>query len=602
MSEKITKIRNFAIIAHIDHGKSTLSDRIIEFCGGLEQREMQTQVLDSMDIERERGITIKSQTVRLKYTNRNGEEFIFNLMDTPGHVDFSYEVSRCLAACEGSLLLVDASQGIEAQTMANAYKAIEAGHEIIPVLNKIDLPSADVEGCSKQIEDMLGLDTRNILTTSGKTGQGVPEILEAISLLIPHPTGSESAPPKAMLIDAWYDPYLGVIILVRIVDGTIKKGDKIKMMATGAIHTIEKIGVFTPKKVDTQALYTGEVGFICANIKKTADCLVGDTIIMHNDQNSIALQGFKKINPVVFCGFYTVENGDYPLLKDSLEKLSLNDSSISYEYETSAALGFGFRCGFLGLLHMEIIEQRLEREFDLDLITTAPGVVYKIHLNDGSAIEVDNPANFPDPIKIEYIEEPVATVQMMLPENCMGDVMSLCVDKRGSQKEMQFGSSGRAILTYHIPLAEIIFNFHDKIKSISKGYASFEWEITHYQKSEIVKVSILVNSEPIDALSMLTHKSKAESRGRALCAKLKELIPRQLFAVPIQAAIGAKIIARETISALRKDVTAKCYGGDISRKRKLLDKQKKGKKRMKNMGTVDVPQEAFLAVLNIDED
>jgi GTP-binding protein LepA len=600
MAFDIKNIRNFSIIAHIDHGKSTLSDRIIEYCGGLESREMQAQVLDSMDIERERGITIKSQTVRLNYT-LNGTDYVLNLMDTPGHVDFSYEVSRCLAACEGAILLVDATQGVEAQTLANAYKALDANNEIIPVLNKADLPSIDIPNTKKQIEEVIGLPAQDAILASAKTGLGIPEILASIIKNIPAPVGSSTKVPKALLVDAWYDIYLGVIMLVRIIDGSFKKGDKIKMMSNDAVHAIEKIGIFTPKKVDADELTAGEVGFICANIKHAKDCNIGDTIISEKDETTEALPGFKKIQPVVFCGMYPTETNDYQTLKDSLGKLQLNDSSLFYEYETSAALGFGFRCGFLGLLHMEVVQERLEREFDLDIVTTAPSVVYKMLMRDGSEMLVHNPAEYPDPMLIQSIEEPIAKVSIIMPENYVGDIIALCVEKRGTQKEMNFSTSGRVMLVYHIPMAEIIFDFHDKVKSISRGYASFEWEICGYEKSDVVKVSVLLNGEAVDALSLLTHRGKAETRGRSLCLKLKESIDRQMFVVPIQAAIGGKIIARETIPAMRKDVTAKCYGGDISRKRKLLDKQKKGKKKMRMLGSVEVPQKAFLAILKIED-
>jgi len=598
----LDKIRNFSIIAHIDHGKSTLSDRIIQKCGGLEEREMQAQVLDSMDIERERGITIKSQTVRLKYKDQAGNEYIYNLMDTPGHVDFSYEVSRCLAACEGSLLLVDATQGVEAQTVANAYKALDAGHEIIPVLNKVDLSSSDIEGCKKQIKEILGINSDHALLTSAKTGLGVSEVLESIAILIPHPCSDVGGLFKILLVDAWYDVYLGIIMLIRVINGVLKRGDQIKMLSNGSIYTVERVGIFTPKKVDVLELSAGEIGFICANIRQITDCNIGDTLVSPSDKVTLALPGFKKVKPAVFSGMYPVEANRYPELKDALEKLCLNDSSIEYECESSAALGFGFRCGFLGLLHMSVTQERLEREFGVDLVTTAPGVIYKVYMRDKSQIDVHNPADFPDHSMIEKIQEPIAKISILVQEQFVGDVMSLCIAKRGVQKEMNFISSERAMLIYHIPLAEIIFDFHDKIKSISKGYASFEWELDEYEESDIVKVSILINGDPVDALSMMTHRSKSESRGRSLCIKLKELIPRQLFVVPVQAAIGGKIIARETVPATRKDVTAKCYGGDISRKRKLLDKQKKGKKRMKMLGNVEIPQSAFLAVLKVDDE
>lgn len=595
-------IRNFAIIAHIDHGKSTLSDRMIEYCGGLQAREMQSQILDSMDIERERGITIKSQTVRLKYTSQDNSIYTLNLMDTPGHVDFAYEVSRCLAACEGSILLIDATQGVEAQTIANTYKALECGHEIIPVLNKTDLLSANVENCKKQIRDVIGItETDDIILASAKTGKGIAEILEAICKKIPHPQVQEAQNLKAMLIDSWYDPYLGVIMLLRVIDGQINKGDQIKMVTQNTIHIVEKIGVFTPKKEYVDQLSAGEIGFICANLRKISECRVGDTIVMKEDTTTCAIPGFKMIQPAVFCGIYPTENNAYPELKDALEKLCLNDSSILYEYESSAALGFGFRCGFLGLLHMEIVQERLEREFDVDLIATAPSVVYKIVLHNNTIMEIHNPAELPDQSLIKHIEEPIASINIVLPHSCVGDIITLCTNKRGIQQEMNFISEDRVVLIYHIPLAEIVFDFHDAIKSISRGYASFEWEFLRHAKADITKLDILINSEIVDALSMIIHKGIAERRGRALCVKLKELIPRHLFAVPIQAAIGGRIVARETISPIRKDVTAKCYGGDITRKRKLLDKQKRGKKKMKMLGNVELPQTAFLAVLKLDQ-
>ncbi len=599
----ITKVRNFSIIAHIDHGKSTLADRIIEFCHGLRDHEMKDQVLDSMDIERERGITIKSQTVRLKYIAKDGQHYVINLMDTPGHIDFSYEVSRCLAACDGSLLLVDTTQGIEAQTLANVYKALEANHEIIPVLNKIDLPSSNIADTKQSIEDVIGLNTSCAVATSGKTGKGVDELMESIVTLIPHPKGNVNQTTKVMLVDAWYDQYLGVVMLISVREGILRKGDKIKMLHDNSIHQIEKIGIFTPKKLDVELLHAGEVGFICANIKTVSNCYVGDTIVSEKDTTTVALPGFKKVQPVVFCGLYPSEPSEYVMLKESLEKLALNDSSITFEVESSAALGFGLRCGFLGLLHMEIIQERLEREYDVDLVTTAPSVVYKMHMHDGGLIEVSNPANYPDPTYIKEIEEPLAKVSIFTPSDYLGDIMKLCTDKRGMQLDLSYSSGNqRVFLEYKIPLAEIVFDFHDKLKSISRGYASFEWEIAEYVKSDIVKVSVLINGDIVDAMCLITHRTKAEFRGRGLCLKLKDLIPRQMFAVPLQATIGAKVIARETIPAMRKDVTAKCYGGDISRKRKLLDKQKKGKKRMKMLGSVEVPQSAFLAVLKIDGD
>lgn len=601
MSFDNKNIRNFSIIAHIDHGKSTVSDRIIQTCGGLQDREMTQQVLDSMDIERERGITIKSQTVRLKYKSKSGEEYIFNLMDTPGHVDFGYEVSRCLSACEGCILLVDATQGVEAQTLANAYKAIDVGIEIMPALNKIDLPSSQVENCKKQIEEVVGLDTNDISLVSGKTGDGIIDMLEKVITKIPAPSGNINNPLKALLVDAWYDIYLGVILLVRVIDGEIKKGQKIKMLSNNTEYTIEQLGFFTPKKVQCESIKSGEVGYVCANFKNVKDCNVGDTIVAFDDDKTEPLAGFKKVQPVVFCGVYPVDTEDYTKLKESLAKLSLNDSSINYEYETSASLGMGFRCGFLGLLHMEVIHERLEREFDLNIITTAPSVVYKVYLQNGDVKEVHNPADMPDLTYVKHIEEPIAEVSILTTEEYIGDLIKLCEDRRGHQKNLSFSGGNRAVITYHIPLGEIIFDFHDKLKSVSRGYASFEWQIIGYEESDIVKVDILLNGEKMDALSLMTHKTRAESRGRALCIKLKDLIPRQQFVIPIQAALGGKIIARETISAYRKDVTAKCYGGDITRKRKLLEKQKKGKKRMKMCGNVEVPQSAFLAVLKMDD-
>ena len=601
MSYDILKIRNFSIIAHIDHGKSTVSDRIIQLCGGLQDREMTEQVLDSMDIEKERGITIKSQTVRLKYKSKDGNEYIFNLMDTPGHVDFGYEVSRCLSACEGCILLVDATQGVEAQTLANAYKAVDVGIEILPALNKIDLPSSQIDNCKKQIEEVVGLDTSNIALVSGKTGDGVLDMLEQIIHDIPAPSGNVNNPLKALLVDAWYDTYLGVILLVRVIDGELKKGAKIKTLSNGNEYTIEQLGFFTPKKVPCESIKAGEVGYLCANFKNVQDCNIGDTIVSFNDNQTKPLEGFKKVQPVVFCGVYPIDTEDYPKLKESLAKLSLNDSSINYEYETSASLGMGFRCGFLGLLHMEVIHERLEREFDLNIITTAPSVVYKVHLQNGNIVDVHNPSDMPDPTHIKYIEEPIAEVSILTTEEHIGALIKLCEDRRGKQKNLSFSGGNRAVIIYDIPLGEIIFDFHDKLKSVSRGYASFEWQISRYEESEIVKIDILLNGEKMDALSLMAHRSRAEQRGRALCEKLKDLIPRQMFVIPIQAAIGGKIIARETISAYRKDVLAKCYGGDITRKRKLLEKQKKGKKRMKMCGNVEVPQSAFTAVLKMEE-
>ncbi len=601
MSTELSHIRNFAIIAHIDHGKSTLADRIIERCGGLEKREMQDQVLDSMDIERERGITIKAQTVRLNYKAQDGQTYQLNLIDTPGHVDFTYEVSRSLASCEGSILVVDATQGVEAQTLANVYLAINNNHEIIPVLNKIDLPSADPERVKKQIEDVIGLDAEDAIETSGKTGQGVDELLEAIVKRLPAPTGDKQAPLKALLIDSWYDSYLGVIVLVRMHDGIIRKKQQIRMMSNNAVYTIDRVGIFTPKMQDVEELGPGEVGFITASIKSVGDCHVGDTITDNKNPCAEALHGFKPSVPVVFCSMFPVDSSDYGLLKDALAKLKLNDASIDYQNENSAALGLGFRCGFLGLLHMEIIQERLSREFDLDLITTAPSVAYHLNMTDGSQITLHNPADMPDVTKIASIEEPMVRATILVPDDYLGAVLRLCNERRGEQEDLTYAGN-RAMVVYKIPLNEIVFDFYDRLKSISSGYASFDYELTGYEVSELVKVQILINEEPVDALAFLCHKEEAEARGRQICERLKDLIPRHLFKIPIQAAIGSKIIARETISALRKDVTAKCYGGDVTRKRKLLDKQKKGKQRMRQFGKVEVPQSAFIEALRIGDD
>jgi len=595
------KIRNFSIIAHIDHGKSTLSDRLIQICGGLEAREMKEQVLDSMDIERERGITIKAQTVRLNYKYKDGSIYQLNLIDTPGHVDFAYEVSRSLSACEGSILVVDASQGIEAQTLANVYKAIECNHEIVPVLNKIDLPQADPEKVRQEIQTIIGLDTSNTLMVSAKTGLNVEKILEAVVERLPAPVVNIDAPLKALLVDSWYDNYLGVIILVRVFDGFIDKKTKIKMMRTGAEYQVEQIGIFTPKKVYQDSISSGEIGFICCGIKKLADCRVGDTITDAANPCLEALPGFKVNMPSVFCGIFPIESSDFETLKDAMAKLHLNDASFEFQQESSNALGLGFRCGFLGLLHLEIIQERLEREFDLDIITTAPSVSYKVLMNHtGEELIIHNPADFPDPVKIEATYEPWIKATIFAPENYVGVIIDLCIKKRGIQKDLSF-SETRAMIVYELPLNEVVYDFHDKIKSISKGYASYDWEILDYRESDLVKLSILVNTEPVDALAQLVHKTRSEQIGRSLCKKLKELIPQQLFKIALQAASGGKIVAREDISALRKDVLAKCYGGDVSRKRKLLDKQKKGKKRMKTMGNVEIPQSAFVAALKMDE-
>ena len=597
----LSHIRNFAIIAHIDHGKSTLADRLIQECGGVEQRELKEQMLDTMDIERERGITIKAQTVRLNYTASDGETYQLNLMDTPGHVDFTYEVSRSLAACEGSLLIVDSSQGVEAQTLANAYLAIDSDHEIISVLNKIDLPAAEPDRVRQEIEDVVGLDAADAIAVSAKTGEGVTEVLDALVERLPAPQGDRVAPLKAMLVDSWYDSYLGVIVLVRVRDGVLKKGMKIRMMGTGATHQVDVVGVFTPKRQDVPELGPGEVGFITASIKTVADAQVGDTLTDERNLAEEALPGFKPSIPVVFCGLLPIDAADYEDLRESLAKLRLNDGSFHYEPETSAALGFGFRCGFLGLLHLEIVQERLSREFDLDLITTAPSVIYRIHQTDSKTVELHNPADMPDVVKIDSIEEPWILATILVPDEHLGAILKLCEDRRGIQQELTY-AGGRAMLVYKLPLNEVVFDFYDRLKSVSRGYASFDYQVLGYEEGELVKLSILVNAEPVDALSMIVHRSQAEHRGRAICTRLKDLIPRQLFKIPLQAAIGGKIIARETISAMRKDVTAKCYGGDISRKRKLLEKQKEGKKRMRQFGAVEIPQTAFIEALRIGDD
>lgn len=592
-------IRNFAIVAHIDHGKSTLSDRLIEFTGGLQAREMKAQVLDSMDIERERGITIKAQTVRLNYKAKDGQVYQLNLMDTPGHVDFSYEVSRSLAACEGALILVDATQGVQAQTLANAYLALDNDLEMLPVLNKIDLPSSDVQGAREQIADVIGLDAANALCVSGKTGEGVPELLEEIVNKLPSPRGNENAPSRALLVDSWYDSYLGVVILVRVVDGRLVRGQKIKFMATGAEYVIEKIGYFSPKMVDADSLETGEIGFIITGMKTIHDCKVGDTITdAKSGVDCEPLPGFKPSVPVVFSSFFPVEADDYPNLRDSAEKLALNDASFMFTTEKSSALGFGLRCGFLGLLHMEIISERLRREFNLSLINTVPSVLYKVYLRDGSIIDLENPADMPDPTRIASIEEPWVRATIMMPDKYMGGIMSLCSERRGVQENISYVGN-RAVLVYMLPLAEIVFDFYDRVKSISSGYASFDYVVQGYRASDLVKVSILVNDENVEPLSFMCHRSAAEKRGRQIVKRLKDLIPRHQFKIPLQAAIGGKIIARETIAAYRKDVTAKCYGGDITRKRKLLEKQKEGKKRMRTFGNVEIPQSAFINALKV---
>jgi GTP-binding protein LepA len=597
----LSHIRNFSIVAHIDHGKSTLADRLIQHTGGLTTREMKDQVLDNMEIERERGITIKAQTVRLEYKAKNGTAYTLNLMDTPGHVDFAYEVSRCLAACEGALLVVDASQGVEAQTLANVYQAIDAGLEIVPVLNKVDLPAAEPERIKQQIEDVIGLDASEAIAISAKTGLNIEGVLEAVVTRLPAPKGDASASLKALLIDSWYDAYLGVIVLVRIMDGELKKGQKIRMMASGASYQIERVGYFTPKQVLIDSLGPGEVGFITAQIKEVAETHIGDTITDDRKPADEALPGFKPAQQVVFCGLFPVDAAQFEDLRSALAKLHLNDASFTYEMETSAALGFGFRCGFLGLLHLEIIQERLEREFNLELIATAPSVIYRIHLTDGEMIELHNPADMPEVTKIEKIEEPWIRATVMVPDDYLGAVLKLCQDRRGEQIELTYAGN-RAMVIYRLPLNEVVFDFYDRLKSVSRGYASFDYHLEGYHEGDLVKMSILVNDEPVDALSMIVNRQRAESRGRGMCEKLKDLIPRHLFKIPIQAAIGGKVIARETISALRKDVTAKCYGGDITRKRKLLDKQKEGKKKMRQFGKVDIPQEAFIAALKMDQD
>jgi GTP-binding protein LepA len=599
MNAAIENIRNFAIIAHIDHGKSTLADRLIQSTGGLAEREMVEQVLDSMDIERERGITIKAQTVRLAYRARDGKDYVLNLIDTPGHVDFAYEVNRSLAACEGSLLVVDASQGVEAQTLANVYQAIENNHEVVPVLNKIDLPAAEPEKIRQQIEDVIGLDASNAILISAKTGLNVAEVLEAIVTRLPPPRGDRNATLKALLVDSWYDSYLGVIVLVRIVDGVLKKGDRIRMMGTGAAYEVDRVGVFTPKLLNMDELGPGEIGFLTASIKDVADTRVGDTITDDRKPVSEALPGFRPAIPVVFCGLFPVDAAQFEDLRAAMGRLRLNDASFSYEMETSAALGFGFRCGFLGLLHLEIIQERLEREFNLDLIATAPSVIYKIKLRTGQEIEIHNPVDMPDVMKIEEINEPWIRATILTPDDYLGSVLKLCQDRRGVQIELTYVGN-RAMVKYDLPLNEVVFDFYDRLKSVSKGYASFDYHLTDYRPADLVKMQILVNADPVDALSMLVHRTRAESRGRAMVEKLKELIPPHMFQVPIQAAIGGKIIARETVRAFRKDVTAKCYGGDVTRKRKLLEKQKEGKKRMRQFGKVEIPQEAFIAALKVD--
>ena len=602
MTTDPSRIRNFSIVAHIDHGKSTLADRLIQVTGGLTDREMKEQVLDNMELERERGITIKAQTVRLHYKAKDGEDYVLNLIDTPGHVDFAYEVSRSLYACEGALLVVDAAQGVEAQTLANVYQAIDVDLDIVPVLNKIDLPAADPDRIRDQIEDVIGIEAHDALEISAKTGLGIEDVLEAIVERLPAPpAGDPDAPLKALLVDSWYDTYLGVICLVRVIEGTLKKGQKVRMMGTGASYGVDGVGVFTPMKTETASLGPGEIGFLNASIKQVRDTRVGDTITEEKRPTADMLPGFKPAVPVVFCGLFPVDAADFEDLRDAVERLALNDASFSFEMETSAALGFGFRCGFLGLLHLEVIRERLEREYGVDLITTAPSVVYKMALTDGSEVELHNPADMPDPVKIDSIAEPWIKATILVPDEYLGGVLKLCEDRRGVQKELTYAGT-RAMLVYELPLNEVVFDFYDRLKSVTKGYASFDYQFIEYRTGDLVKMSILVNDEPVDALSMIVHRGRAEMRGRAMCEKLKELIPRHMFKIPIQAAIGGRVIARETLSAMRKDVTAKCYGGDATRKRKLLDKQKAGKKKMRQYGNVEIPQEAFIAALKMDQD
>ncbi|WP_281709104.1 translation elongation factor 4 [Phaeobacter italicus] len=601
---ELDKIRNFSIVAHIDHGKSTLADRLIQETGTVEDRDMKEQLLDSMDIERERGITIKANTVRIDYKAENGETYVLNLIDTPGHVDFAYEVSRSMRAVEGSLLVVDSTQGVEAQTLANVYQAIDADHEIVPVLNKIDLPASDCDRVAEQIEDVIGIDATDAIQVSAKTGQGIRETLEAIVHKLPAPSGDRDAPLKAMLVDSWYDAYLGVIVLVRIMDGTLKKGMRVKFMSNGTLHHVDRIGVFRPAMQAVDVLGPGEIGFLTASIKQVRDTRVGDTITNDRNGTEVALPGYKPAQPVVFCGLFPVDSAEFEDLRDAIDKLALNDASFSYEMETSAALGFGFRCGFLGLLHLEVIRDRIEREYNIELITTAPSVVYHVYMKgkegiEGEMIELHNPADMPDMSKVDHIEEPRIKATILVPDEYLGDVLKLCQDRRGIQEDLTYAGS-RAMVVYDLPLNEVVFDFYDRLKSVTKGYASFDYQMTGYREDNLVKMSVLVNDEPVDALSMMVHRDRAEMRGRAMCEKLKDLIPRHMFKIPIQAAIGGKVIARETLSALRKDVTAKCYGGDATRKRKLLDKQKAGKKKMRQFGKVDIPQEAFISALKMD--
>ena len=596
---ELNKIRNFSIVAHIDHGKSTLADRLIQETGTVKDRDMKEQLLDAMDIERERGITIKANTVRIDYQANDGETYVLNLIDTPGHVDFAYEVSRSMRAVEGSLLVVDSTQGVEAQTLANVYQALDADHEIVPVLNKIDLPASDCDRVADQIEDVIGIDASEAIQVSAKTGVGIKETLEAIVSHLPAPTGEREAPLKAMLVDSWYDSYLGVVVLVRVMDGTLKKGERIKMLSNGSTHHVDRIGVFRPQMEQVDALEPGEIGFITASIKQVRDTRVGDTITHEKKGTEDALPGFKPSQPVVFCGLFPVDSAELEDLRDAIEKLSLNDASFSSEMETSAALGFGFRCGFLGLLHLEVIRDRIEREYNIELITTAPSVIYHIYMRDETMVELHNPADMPDLSKVDHLEEPRIKATILVPDDYLGDVLKLCQDRRGIQEDLTYAGS-RAMVVYDLPLNEVVFDFYDRLKSVSKGYASFDYTLTGYREDSLVKMSILVNDEPVDALSIMVHRDRAETRGRAMCEKLKDLIPRHMFKIPIQAAIGGKVIARETLAALRKDVTAKCYGGDATRKRKLLDKQKAGKKKMRQFGRVDIPQEAFISALKMD--
>ena len=596
---ELRKIRNFSIVAHIDHGKSTLADRLIQSTGTVKDRDMKEQLLDAMDIERERGITIKANTVRIDYQADDGESYVLNLIDTPGHVDFAYEVSRSMRAVEGSLLVVDSTQGVEAQTLANVYQAIDADHEIVPVLNKIDLPASDCDRVAEQIEDVIGIDASEAIQVSAKTGVGIKETLEAIVKHLPAPGGNREAPLKAMLVDSWYDSYLGVVVLVRIMDGVLKKGDRVKMLSNGSTHHIDRIGVFRPEMQSIEVLGPGEIGFITASIKQVRDTSVGDTITHEKKGTDMPLEGFKPSQPVVFCGLFPVDSSEFEDLRDAIEKLALNDASFSSEMETSAALGFGFRCGFLGLLHLEVIRDRIEREYNIELITTAPSVIYHIYMRDGEQIELHNPADMPDLSKVDHLEEPRIKATILVPDEFLGDVLKLCQDRRGIQLDLTYAGS-RAMVVYDLPLNEVVFDFYDRLKSVTKGYASFDYQLTGYRQDNLVKMSILVNDEPVDALSIMVHRDRAEARGRAMCEKLKDLIPRHMFKIPIQAAIGGKVIARETLAALRKDVTAKCYGGDATRKRKLLDKQKAGKKKMRQFGRVDIPQEAFISALKMD--